>query len=68
MYTIVIILTFLCPDGSTIDSEKTFPTKQYGEAVAALDEYLEMKGLHTKYFGGQKCVLDQVKPGHRKVK
>lgn len=66
MYTLIIISTFYCLNNTTIDKEESFKQTDYSSAVFRLDELLGGKGTLKKYFGGQQCVLEDVRAGHRK--
>lgn len=66
MYLLVIIATFYCADGTTVDKEEHFQQKEYTKAVMRLNELLKTRGENKEYFNGQECILEDVRSGHRK--
>lgn len=64
-YFFVIILTYLCPSGNTIDAELHFKKIEYKQAVTVFEKARKDIGKKTDVFNKEECTLTEVRAGHR---
>jgi len=66
LYTLIIIATFFCSDGTTIDKEEHYKQTEYTQAVERMNVLLKGRKELKEYFNGKECILEGVRAGHRK--